>query len=133
MSVTAAPGDGIHGRGVRRQRHGVDRGDCNVSVFVCVMDESDVLVAVTVNDNCVPGQGRLSRVRQEVDADDSRFAGRNRDARAAVGDRKAAGHVRKRQVVGVGSRTQVLDRGGEGRGQICAVEGHSDLGIGAQC
>ncbi len=49
--------DGAHGRRAGGHRDGVDPGTVNVSVCVWVIDESVVLVAVTVNESCVPGGG----------------------------------------------------------------------------
>ena len=97
-----------------------------VSVCVSVIDGSVVLVAVTVNDNCVPGAGIGWPRRLQVEAEDSRLTGRDRDAGAAVEEREAAGDVGNGEVVGVGRRAQVLDRGAEGGGKLGPVEGYRE-------
>ena len=101
-----------------------------VSVCVWVIDGSVVLVAVTVNESWVPGGGigwpgsAPGRCRG--------FPFRRRDVTLvlAVEDREAGGDVREREVVGVGGRAEVLDRGAEGGGKTAPVEGHGELGVG---
>ena len=104
-------------------------GTVNVTVCVCVIAESVVLVAVTVNESAVPGGGdRLAGVRLQVDAEDAGLTGRDRDAGAAVEEREAAGDVRERQVVSVGGRAEVLDRARKAVGSCAPLNGTVNSG-----
>ena len=90
-------------------------GTVNVTVWVWVIDESVVLVAVTWKDRTVPGsRERLAGVRYEIDARESPSRRRDGHAGAAIFERESTRDVRRTS----GCKCRPLGRGsGSWRGR----------------